>query len=375
MKNLKNFGITFAVSFVILGIIALIACGFVADTVCGIFDGSAGNKDNMNPADTTKNAEDDEERLNRQIDGQSFCWLWVVSDYRPDVFDDYLPSADDAREMSGFGTLGKNYRLPSATNIVLVRAWLDSRQYYLVNIPAMTKLETPSGEYTLGDYYAVSGIGGLKNCVEAMTGLTVDHYCVIHSTDLYDLANTVGSVECTIPKDIFTDGKNFVSAPAPVTTAIAKVTTAKGSKDTTSKSKAAVTTAAPKVTLTNELDRAESVKLATKLMAALLYYDPTDGLDDEMIIEQSFAKGLMTNLSEMSHSSLCSALDTLRNVFVSTDLDEEAIYLNGEVIRAFSWFEIHSVTYPGKLVSGRSNGNAYFKPDLQQGTKFFYNFR
>ena len=43
MKNLKSFGITLAVSLVILAVAALFACGFVADTVCGIFSG--GGKD------------------------------------------------------------------------------------------------------------------------------------------------------------------------------------------------------------------------------------------------------------------------------------------------------------------------------------------
>ena len=37
MTNLRNFGIIFAVSLVILGIIAIIACGYVAETVCAIF--------------------------------------------------------------------------------------------------------------------------------------------------------------------------------------------------------------------------------------------------------------------------------------------------------------------------------------------------
>ena len=47
MKNLKSFGITLAVSLVILAVAALFACGFVADTVCGIFSGGGKDLDQM----------------------------------------------------------------------------------------------------------------------------------------------------------------------------------------------------------------------------------------------------------------------------------------------------------------------------------------
>ena len=38
MTNLRNFGIIFAVSLIVLGVIALFATGYVADTVCAIFE-------------------------------------------------------------------------------------------------------------------------------------------------------------------------------------------------------------------------------------------------------------------------------------------------------------------------------------------------
>ena len=374
MKNLKNFGITFAVSLVILGIIALFACGFVADTVCGIFNGSSDGMDDMlNPVETDGANADD--RMSRQVDGESFAWLWIVSDYRPDVFGNYYPnSADEARGLGDFGTLGKSYRLPTASNLVLVRAFVDTREYIIMTIPAMSKIQTPAGEYTLGEYYAVSGAEGLKAKVEAMTGLTIDYYSVIHSTDLYDLANTVGSIECTIPVDIYTDGKNYVSAPVEETTSKKSAETTEKKKDTETK-KADVTTFKPTVPLTNELDRADSVKLAVKLMPALLYFDPVDGIEQEMVIEQSFARGLLTNLSGCSDTSLQSMLSTLDDIFVTSNLNTDAIFLHGEVIRAFSWFQVTTVTYPGKLVAGKSVESSYFKANLEKGVSYFYNYR
>ena len=90
MKNLKSFGITLAVSLVILAIAALFACGFVADTVCGIFSGGGKDLDQiLTPGETTAPADDGSERFTKKLNGQSFKWLWVVSDYRPDVFHNY----------------------------------------------------------------------------------------------------------------------------------------------------------------------------------------------------------------------------------------------------------------------------------------------
>ncbi|MDD6095450.1 MAG: hypothetical protein PUC29_06890 [Clostridia bacterium] len=372
MKNLKNFGITFAVSLVILGIIALFACGVVADTVCGIFDGGNGDMDNMlSPADTSPSAGSDD-LLSKKVDGESFTWLWVVSDYRPDVFDDYYPANEEAAKALGdFGTLGKEYRLPSATNLILVRAFVDTREYIIMTIPSVTKISTSAGDYTLGDYYAVAGTSELVSKVEAMTGLQINYCSVIHSTDLSQLANTVGSVECTVPVDIYTDGKNYVSAPVEETTAKKTETTAKAQTS----SKESSTTLEPPVVLTKELDRSESVKLAKKLMPALLYYDPSDGIQQEMTIEQSFARGLMANLSDCSDSTLQSMLSSLSGVFVSSNVKTDAIYLHGEVIRAYSWFDVHTVTYPGKFVAGKGGDSSYYKPNLEEGVKYFYNYR
>lgn len=372
MKNLKKFGIIFAVSFVILGIIALFACGFVADTVCGIFNNSSKNLDNsLSPAETTPTDEADE-RLSKKVDGKSFTWLWVVSDYRPEVFDDYYPADEAAaKKLGDFGTLGKSYRLPSATNIILVRGFVDTREYFIMTIPSVTRISTSAGDYTLGDYYAVSGTSGLVSKVEAMTGLKVDYYSVIHSTDLSEIANAAGSIECKLPVSIYTDGKNYVSAPPAVTTSKDE-TTAKKADDKKKETSDKEETTAP---LTNELDRSDSVKLAKKLMPALLYYDPTDGIEQEMTIEQSFATGLMNNLSDKSDTALQSILSSLSDTFVSSNLKTEAIYLHGEVIRAFSWFELHVSTYPGKFVVGKGGNAAYYKANIEDGVRYFYNFR
>ena len=86
----------------VLGIAALFACGFVADAVTGIFDNRNKNLDdilNSNDSSVTTSEEGDD-RFSRELNGASFTWLWVVSDYRPEQIDNYFPDASAVKNMS-----------------------------------------------------------------------------------------------------------------------------------------------------------------------------------------------------------------------------------------------------------------------------------
>lgn len=376
MKNLRNFGITLAVSLVVLAVAAIFACSFVADTVSAIFTGSGKSLEELlNPIDTDENSGDKNDRMSREITGESFTWLWVVSDYRPDDFDDYYPGSEsDIKDMKDFGILGKEYRFLEATNIVLVHADVKTREYLITTIPAVTRVSTAAGDMSLGRVYALGGASELCEKVETMTGIKVDYCTVIHSTDLSKLANTIGGVTMTLPVDIYTDGKNFVSAPKAETTVDDTTDKAKDSaKDTTDTDGEDEDEDEETTTLENELDRADSVKLAKKLMSALLYYDSSDGITDEMTILQSFARGVMDNISECSDSELTAMLTGLDKTFVSNNVTSDAVILSGEVIRAFTWFDVQVTTYPGRFVSKPTG--AYYNPDVDEGVSMFYKYR
>ena len=115
IRNFRNFGITLAVSFVILGIVAIFASRFVANTVCDVFTGSGTkNLDDLLNAETTAPSDQEQdERFTRELNGKSFTWLMVVTDERPSIFDNYYPDADDIKDLKEedtFGILGKDYR-------------------------------------------------------------------------------------------------------------------------------------------------------------------------------------------------------------------------------------------------------------------------
>ncbi len=367
---------------IILGIIAIFACGYVADTVSGIFDDKGDNLEQvLTPADTTGiGDEGEDDRLTRKLNGESFTWLMVVSDYRPDVIDNYYPQNASAVDKlkEDFGILDDEYELIEATNIVIIRADVKTREYIVMTVPTATRVDTPTGDCSIGEFYALNGAENLSKKVASMTGLTIDYYSVIHSTDLASVANTIGSIECNIPVEIGFDGKNYITMPKEETTDNddKKDTTAKKDKDKDKdKDKNKDETTEAVTTYVSELDASASVKLAKKLMPALLYMDETDGIDDEMLILQSFANGLMVNLSDKSDGDLTSIFTSLNKKLVSTNITKDDVLAHTEVIRGYSWFKIQTLTYPGKFIAGRQGREGYYNPDIDAAISFFSDYR
>ena len=360
IRNLRNFGITLGISFVILGIVAIFASRFVANTVCGVFtgDGAKDLSEVLTPVETTgASGEELDERFTRELTGSSFTWLMVVTDKRPSVYDNYFPEKDeieDIDEEDAFGLLGKDYRYVGAAGIVLVHANVDLREYTVMAIPSITRVETGSGEYNLSEIYSYFGIDYLKAKVEGLTGMTVDQYTVLNCTDLVSLANVIGGIDCKIPVDIYSNGSLYVSKPP-------------------EKSDTEVDKDAPAYEL--ELEKSDVTKLSAKLEAALLYHDYADGVDDEMTILQSFAQGVLKNLSKSSESGLLTYYEGLKNKFRESSLDQAVVKDAAEVVQAYSWLEVQTLAYPGRFVPAKGSQGAYFNPDVEGAVQYFYKYR
>lgn len=369
MRNLKNFGITFGVSIVVLTIISLFVSGIVSDAVCGIFNAKGQNLDDILAVGETTSIDNSNE--NRKVNGESFTWLMIVSDYRPGVVPNYYPmSVGDVEALGDFKILGDNYSFPIASNLILVHANVEKKTYVIMTIPSVTKVVTDAGDFTLGEVYALDGAGSVCKQVKALTGIPVDFYSVLHSTDLSKLAGTCGSITCTIPKTIYSTGSKYISLPETT-----KEETTEPTDETTKASSKKVKKEETTEALVNELDAVESVQLANKLMAAMLYYYPDDGIEDEMKVQQSFATGLMSNLSSCSDTELQSMLSVMSQYFVSSNIENDSVYLYGEVVRAFSWFDTKVLTLPGKFVNAKGTISAYFNPDVGSSVNFFYDYR
>lgn len=362
IRNFRNFGITFAVSFVILGIVAIFASRFVANTVCDVFTGSgAKNLDNLLNAETTAPSDQEQdERFTRALNGKSFTWLMVVTDERPSIFDNYYPDADDIKnlkEEDTFGILGKDYRFVGTAGIALVHANVEKREYTIMAIPPITRVETGTGDFNLSEIYSYYGIEFLKAKVEGLTGMIIDYYTVLNCTDLASLANVIGGVDCKIPVDIYANGSLYVSKP-PETSA----EDGEGASEDASQFEL-------------ELEKSDLAKLSAKLEAALLYSDLSDGVADEMTIFQSFAQGVLKNLSKASQSGLITYYEGLKNKFRETNLDQTVVKDAAEVIQAYSWLEVQTLVYPGRFVPAKGSQGAYYNPDLEEAVQYFYKYR
>lgn len=370
MRNLRNFGITFAVSILLLGVVAIFASGYVADAVTQIFNTRDKELDEIisdNQQSVDNNEGSTDERFTRELNGETFTWLMVVSDKRPDVYD-YYPSKSEIEKNNKPGVLGGDYKLEEAAAIAVVHANVETREYVILTIPSITKVETGSGSMTLGQVYGVYGIKYLQQKVASIIGIDVDYYTVVNSTNLTKLTSTIGAVECELPVTIGYDGKDYV-------TYVEEEEETKKEETKKEEDDGAKEPEEEEIKITKELDAATSVKLSKKLMAALLYRDYSDGVDQEMIILRSFVSGVMKNLSAMSDSSLTSCLTGLSSTIKETNITKEDIAKCGETVRAYTWLQINTTVYNGRFVQGAANKTPTFIPDISEMINYFYKYR
>lgn len=376
MRNLRNFGITFAISLVVLGIVAIFAARYVAGAVTDIFNTNDKdiNQILVTPEDTSSQDGAQDDKFSKPLEGETFTWLMVVYDKRTSVYDDYYPSSSKIEKVEGAGEglLGEDYRLVEAKAVAVVHANVETRDYIIMTIPTITKVETGTGDYTLGEIYGVYGIDFLCEKVGTMIGLDIDYYTVMNAIDLPSLATSIGAVTCELPLPIGYDGKEYVTFVEETEDTSSSETDAAAPAEQATEVDPSETE--PEVVITNELDAAKSVKLSKKLGVALLYSDYSDGVDQEMTILASFVNGVLNNISSSSDNAMQNIIRGLESK-MKTNIQSADIAKNGDVIRAYSWMGKQTVVYPGRFVSASANKEAFYMPDTNEAMEIFYNFR
>ena len=376
MRNLRNFGITFAISLVVLGIVAIFAARYVAGAVTDIFNTNDKdiNQILVTPEDTSSQDGAQDDKFSKPLEGETFTWLMVVYDKRTSVYDDYYPSSSKIEKLEGAGEglLGEDYRLVEAKAVAVVHANVETRDYIIMTIPTITKVETGTGDYTLGEIYGVYGIDFLCEKVGTMIGLDIDYYTVMNAIDLPSLATSIGAVTCELPLPIGYDGKEYVTFVEETEDTSSSETDAAAPAEQATEADPSETE--PEVVITNELDAAKSVKLSKKLGVALLYSDYSDGVDQEMTILASFVNGVLNNISSSSDNAMQNIIRGLESK-MKTNIQSADIAKNGDVIRAYSWMGKQTVVYPGRFVSASANKEAFYMPDTNEAMEIFYNFR
>ena len=225
LSALKNFGITFLISALLFGVLAYFATLFVSSTVGSILDDESTELDNIMQSDTETEPQETEPEPDTTVElssdvelpeGESFNFLIVTNDYRPDLYDDYMPSiptlyevgmlAEDATDT--LGLLMTDFREIHATSIVLVRADRERQQFVYTYITPQMRVYTSTGYQTLSKIYSLYGVDTLAEYVNAMTGLTIHYTVLVNGYNLEELTELLGPVTVSLPRAIYYDEDN-----------------------------------------------------------------------------------------------------------------------------------------------------------------------
>ncbi len=231
LSAFKNFFVTLLIALVIFGCGAYFASSFVTNTMNSLLSSEKEQLgsiiDKEDPSDVNQ-GDDPSAPVNPDelIEGESFSLLLVITDYRPDLYGDYMPASmpsDDSDEkdegedpFDSLGYLSAEYRTQSASSIVLICADKEKKQYTYTYFSPEGRLYTPVGYHTLRDAYSYYGADALTEHIHALTGIMPDYQVTINGYNLDEIVAFLGSVNVTLSRDIYFDGKVYTTQPETV---------------------------------------------------------------------------------------------------------------------------------------------------------------
>lgn len=227
LSAFKNFGITFLISAVLFGFIAYFATGFVTNEMNDLIAeekthldeiiqnpdiSETSDTESVDPIETDPVGSDSELII---PEGDSFNFLVISTDYRPDLYTTYMPTSSIMSETDWnsvassetLGCLSSDYRDINVTSIVLVRVDKEDRQFTYTYITPYTRVYTTSGYQTLSSVYNFFGKQTVADYVHSLTGIEIKYTFLINAYNLDELTNLIQGVTVYAPKDVYSDGK------------------------------------------------------------------------------------------------------------------------------------------------------------------------
>ena len=249
LSAFKNFLITFVIGAVLFGVIGFFTTRYVGEIITGIIDGDDDVTGTIihSPTETEKEKEPEvKPDPNLKVpEGDSFTFVVVGTDYRPEVYTDYYVTIDDFKEiiakaeaeenktpegnkdLSGIkdknkapkdpvSVLTTDVRRIKATWIALVRADKEAREFVICYFSPETHVSAPCGDSTLGEVYGLYGIDILCQYMNAFTGLEVDYRFVLDGVNLESFYNSMGAVSFELDTDLYAGEKYHLSSSTTV---------------------------------------------------------------------------------------------------------------------------------------------------------------
>ncbi len=196
--SVKNFLITFFVSLIAFGIAAYFISSFVTATLKESFeDIPAVSFDIVTQPSDSQQPDDNKPDIFDSIQGDSFHFVIIGTDYQPELLDDY-----DVEDSYTDGFPKRRNRRYEADAIAVVRFDKESRRILISTLPSSMRLEVNGLITTLGDIYMDNGLEYFLDKVSALTGFEIDKYFVIDIDDFSPLINTIGGVNFNVPENM-----------------------------------------------------------------------------------------------------------------------------------------------------------------------------
>ncbi len=270
LSAFKNFLITLLISALIFGVVGYFATKFLSGVIVGILDGNPPSAPVINaPEDDDDNVEENHDEDLKTPEGESFTFVVVGTDYRPDFYknyyrtlEDYQKVIDEAKKNAAESddkkeekneknervkdsddtekddasnapaessnasskdpveipepdsVLKTDVRIIRATWIAIVRADKENREYAVCYISPETAVTAPCGESDLGEIYGLYGLETLCEYVSGMTGLEVDYRFVLDGVDQLDFVEEFGAASFELKTDLYA-GKKFHQSNPP----------------------------------------------------------------------------------------------------------------------------------------------------------------
>lgn len=223
LSALKNFGVTFLIAALLFGILSYFAIGYVTSTMNSLMSDEEDelseimqNEDGQQLAGAETEPVQPQNPVDEALpEGESFNFLVITTDYRPDLYDNYKPTLDHMYQTDWYsvsssdtrGCLSGEYREAEASSIVLVRVDKESGQYTYTYFSPETQVYTTTGYHTLGEVYGLYGRQTVADHLHAMTGLKIKYTFLLNAYNFDEFIEICGAPKINLTKDIYQDAE------------------------------------------------------------------------------------------------------------------------------------------------------------------------
>lgn len=340
LAAVRNFVVVFVVAAIIFGTIAYFITGFIAENIIGIADSpeesvdtadivSPGNSESANSPETDISDVTDTPDIVEypDLEGESFNILLIGTDYRPDDFNDYIEDLGKTKTDRTLGMLERPIRTKNADLMMLVCINEETRRITFTCIPASTRVSVNNSYTLLNTCYDKYGSETIVDFVNYLTAVPIDYYITVNVTDAGKLIDLIDGVDVNIPSDVYNPYYGlFKSSNA----ALSAGMTGTYDFDT-------------KISIGSGYAHIDS----SNIFPLLHYRTKSASAGEHESVLVDLARAALKKAVSSEYISNAAELFTRAVSYAETNMTLSDLTDNLGIFRAYSEFEIVTLTYPG----------------------------